>query len=751
MTWDELVARLTNRLRIDPELQLEVAQELRDHLEDSAAEFRKAGQDEDEAADSAAKALGEPDKLADDLWQANRRRVRLRGVLRWAARATLVPGAVIIIVALAWGLGSGWRSRPAKIVMHFSGFPGCTEDCSSLHDRLISDWGTLSELTDDQRLVLLGDITRTTLLERQKAIAERWPENPIYFANYVLTYLSHERTKKSLKNNDSETIAKVLAELDRGEKINPDNAFYNFTKAYILLEASSSDTAYSVACEDVAKQGPYVEVADQELFDRGLAEFQAGLAKPFYSRHVTDMHKLRMGLLPAPSRMGEYLVNFSLLTMSSTTLSGFHLQRQLARRIGAIALDNAEQGQKGQAVKRAKEIELLAAKMGAKAQTYLELLTALGIQSSSRRCLEDIYNKLDMPEEASATRDKIDAARKMAKSSLDSSVGERLQPHAGFLQAPTIGDKLENVNLEPMRTAVYAIYEQIALLALLVFVTLFAIIACVMTGFGLVFRRQEKPKLLFVGWGRLASICFYAIILPLTLYVFYIWLAPFNGREYAAWYARERVLLEIATLLVSIIGLLIGLSYSAIRRRAEELNISVPQPLRLRNRRVFFTIALLLTCCILGYIVCWELGLFLPTQQKSEIMFINAIGLWGWQFPGYGFILTAILGGFFLIWMCREFVRVMRLGREFVTFRRSLFRSVIGILAAAVIVVGVLFGVTLRRMESQAVSRITGSAHMGLHNEIEMSKHYSQLRAEFAQLHEELMSQRQSGSGELNN
>ena len=284
MVWDELIAHLTERLRIDPELQLEVAQELRDHLEDSAAEFRQAGQDEAEAAASAAKALGEPDKLADDLWLANRRRIRLRRVLRRVARSTLVPGAIIVLLAITSIRGSFWLSISESQSIHSAVFSEHTEQSASQHESIASEWGTLSNLTDDQRLVLLGDIRRTTFLERQKAIVERWPENPIFFTNYILVYLYDYHIRQGLEKRDSEIITKVLSELDRGEKVEPDNAFYNFIKAAILIEASSSDNVYSVARKDAAEQGPYVEVTDQEMFDRGLVEFQAGLAKPYYSR-----------------------------------------------------------------------------------------------------------------------------------------------------------------------------------------------------------------------------------------------------------------------------------------------------------------------------------------------------------------------------------------------------------------------------------------------------------------------------------
>src|SRR5688500_3470460 len=86
---DELLERLTRRLAVDRELQLEVRQELRTHVEESIAEFRNAGRGETDARDQALRALGDEAELAEQLWRANRRRIRLRAAGAWAVRLLL--------------------------------------------------------------------------------------------------------------------------------------------------------------------------------------------------------------------------------------------------------------------------------------------------------------------------------------------------------------------------------------------------------------------------------------------------------------------------------------------------------------------------------------------------------------------------------------------------------------------------------------------------------------------------------------
>ena len=108
-----LVRRLTDRLSVDAELQLDVRQELRTHLADSESAFRAAGDDPEAAAENAARALGAEDDLAEALWQANRRRMSLRGVIRWVLRLSLIPAAAAVMALIALGMKGGVGRRAA--------------------------------------------------------------------------------------------------------------------------------------------------------------------------------------------------------------------------------------------------------------------------------------------------------------------------------------------------------------------------------------------------------------------------------------------------------------------------------------------------------------------------------------------------------------------------------------------------------------------------------------------------------------
>jgi len=335
--WDELLDRLTDRLRVDEELRLDVAQELRAHLEDSAAEFRRAGQDQQEAADSAAAALGDERELAEMLWTANRRRIRLRGVLRWVARVTLLPAAVLVIVFLLVSMGG--KSYPMHMGQLFD--PGWASRFMGLLGK--SYWS--DALTEEERFILTGDPAAKDRIERAKSIADRWPDNPVYYGNYVVNLM----TSRDLYERDDagkvlgftpEGFARMLTVMDRGERIDPDNAFYDFFKAsWLVKEAAtlSEDPArtYEVTCgngEVTTVHCDRIEIHDPDQFRRGLEEFRQGLAKAEWTGRTMEMTNLRLGLLPEPDRLSEYLRRLAL--QYSVLLPRFNDYRLLADRLG---------------------------------------------------------------------------------------------------------------------------------------------------------------------------------------------------------------------------------------------------------------------------------------------------------------------------------------------------------------------------------------------------------------------------------
>jgi len=705
--WEQLVDRLTDRLGVDPELRLDVAEELRAHLADSAAQFRRDGQTEAQAAESAARALGDPGSLAEQLWQANRRRIRFRGVLRWAARVALVPAALLVVVAIVLGLRGvrgSFRLDPDR--------------------PLPVAWA--KTLGSDQQFILRGDPAVRTWLDRTKSIADRWPDDAVCYGDYVTTLMAHADLYDRSRNPRPERLAEMLAALDKGERIDPDNAFYNFTKAAWLVQSAgtlSEDAARTYETTDRAGKAKVhrcwsIEIYDEARFARGLAELHRGLGKPECSSRSIEMLQRRLDLLPAPDRLNDHVQRLALQV--SVLLVGLNDVRRLGRAASAYAIRQAEAGRADEATAAIRDVAAMAAKIGARARTLIGLLTANAIRREALGHAEQVHKQLGQAEQARQAHEQLSdetaflhALHGQARSDLTD------LPHMGLFWSvlkPSLPGY--RFNPEPMRSAEHAVAGQLALLALLGALVGLALLGGAATVWQLLWRRgKDRPVLLFVGWRRIGRICPLAIVVPLAAYALWAHVLTSPDREYGLNYTSGKTLLEYAVVFGVILTLLIRLSYAAIRARSEEIGLTVPAPLRLRDRKWLAGAGALLAVVSAVYVIGWWAGPFKPATigRKASL-------------PGV--ILAAAVGAYLLIGGLREWAGLSFKAR-FGAFRQTLYRSMVPILAATVIVVGAICGAVLARTETSAARRIRGLAAIQMSREIDRSE-YRRLRDRLA-------------------
>ena len=703
--WQALLRRLTDRLSVDPELQMDVAQELRAHLEDSAAEFRRAGETLDQAADSAVKALGDEQVLAEDLWKANKLRIRLRGVLRWAARVTLIPAAVAVVLIIAASMaGVGPRLEGPL----FGGFG-------------LGDHTRTAELTEEQRFILEGSPDARNPIEAAKSISDRWPDNPIYYGNYVAT--NSERFPGGNDKLKSKRLGELLAICDRGEMLDPDNAHYNFMKAAYLIGSvcelqSDPSRTYSHRNrrgQSSQKECYKVTVHDPEQFERGLAELRRGLLKRECSARTVEMLDHRLDLLPKPSRMADILHRIGMEV--SIIIPNLNWYRNLGKTVSARAVALAEAGQAEEAVDLVKSAEAIASVTGAHARTLIELLVAQSMRIDALAHAEQVYKQLGREDEARQAA----AARREQAQFLNDIWRKKEDPtwlsQAGMVSSvltPRIPGYVENLDFEPMRTAEKYVVCEFALLALLAGLILLAgLLGAVVLWRLAVSKRSDRPLLIFVGWRRIGRICLLAVVLPIAILGVYRLVTP---SYYGLSCSIGRVLAEYAVAGVSIVMLLLGLSYSAIRRRAEELGLAVPPPVRPRRRMVVLCLGVLAAGFAVWYITNWW-----ASPPTFPIPVAKGLTL--------GAISAGVATVFLLIWIIRELVQLYS-SRSYRRFRQTLWRSLVPILAASVIVVGTLAGWALARGERTAVRRVIGQAAFSLGREVDRTE-FRKLRDRF--------------------
>jgi hypothetical protein len=707
--WGDLIQRLTRRLEVDEELRLDVARELHGHLEDSASQFRAAGQSEAEAAASAAKALGDEGELAEQLWQANRPRIRLRGVLRWTARVTLLPAAAVVTLVLVtyllgiggyvrafsrgnwWGTGPGWPMGPLG--------------------ELVCDPYVGVHLTADHRLLLEGAPDTRTDLDKAKSITDRWPDNRIYYANYVAHLLSQpgirkKRTDDQTEQFDEVMLAQALAALRKGERIDPDNAFYNAEAASLLIQASSTlREDPSATYEKLNRKGELeagqvftIEVTDPQRFQEGLEEFHRALGKPLWTTWSVEMLRQRLKALGAPTRLIQYLNRLTL--WAQVPLPGLGDARELGKSLGAYARVLAGDGRGAQAVQLLEDVRRLAARMGAQSGTFLiQLIVAQRITTHALGCEEVLYRDLHRSAQAAQARqermkeyelyNRIMAGRRPMEGAWpDASLFElAIMPSLpGYVAA-----------LKPVRRAEQFAMAEAALAGLLVNLALAAVVLGLVSVVERVFvRKVDRGVLVFVGWRRLGRILLLGLAAPLAAYAVYVVIGAVWGGEIGfSLRNATRIMVELAAVVVVVLGLVVGLSRSAIRQRARELGLTVPRASRWRDRIVMLVVTGAGALAVIVYVAGWWAGPFRPAAPTTEV-----------QVPA---VVTCVaVDALIVLWLVQEWLVGLLQGRAAVRFRRTVVRSIVPILAAAVIVLGVAMGGVLAVGEGWAI-RQTGS------------------------------------------
>lgn len=317
---ESLLDRITHPLRVDRQLQQEVRRELLAHLQDAITENRDAGMNEEEAQRQAIRALGDENLLSEQLWRANRRRIRLRTWARWGIGLVALPAAAAVAllalssVLLSWSLlsafGNYWLpSWPSGV--------GAAERRSA---QLVQKMPADDRLLFESQPGWAGGPTQQWKANAQAA-AERWPDDPALRANRVLAELHVRQNNKSSRLDDLEPFLQLC---DAGRRAEPDNGFYPLMKAGALL----ADSAESINVVGEDPEEIHVILDERGRTARGellhhdfaryrihdAAEFREGLAllheaagKPRISDYAVVLGKRRIALLGQPRDFNDVL------------------------------------------------------------------------------------------------------------------------------------------------------------------------------------------------------------------------------------------------------------------------------------------------------------------------------------------------------------------------------------------------------------------------------------------------------------
>lgn len=755
--FDDLAQRLTHRLRGDGELRMEVAHELRTHLEDAAADYRAGGMSQDEAHAAAIKAMGNEQELADQLYAANRRRMRLRAVAWWTARATLLPAAAVAVL-VALGLAP-------QIIAQLGTVSGSRQGGDE--SMLLTHVPAAKSLSPDQRLILLGDPNKAAPSQRAKAIVDRWPDNRVYHAHYaamltldINSFLSQSpppvspaaprwrppsqpsstpaagatpsvpRIFPPLVRRDGVAPADVvqtkyvitnqkrfnefMAAMDRGEQLDPDNGLYNLYRGavLILLSSRASDDPKLEYKGISHRPGgcssrPHllrVEVTDEAQFGRGLEQFRLAASKPRIDTYMIEILEIRMKLLGQATSWAEMVAHMQL--EAGTLMTSWSQVRDAAKRVDGYAVGLAQKGQGKEAVELTGSTERVATRMGSDG-VLIDMLVALAMRGNSLAAQEQVHRALDQQGQAKMAAQRLEQEREFWR-------WMHNQPtlHGSDLDRAGMLDRIlvpslpgYQADFAPMRNAERVLWQRLVLADLLLLSLVAAVMMAVKSGLSYLVQRGKdcQPRLLWIGWKRFVFVLL-AFAGPLSLYYVYQNYMPFSGRDFGVGYKQMmlRVGVELAALTALVLVLTGLLAARFIRRRAVEVGLAVPQGLT-KPAKVLLVIGSVLAAGVVAYMASWEHGV--GRYSEGEVA---AVAL----------IVAGIV--YLLIWGVRSLARQLG-NRQFAIYNRTLLRSLVPMVLAAVVVTGLLGGLVLNHREKATMAQVQSSRSWGLHNEVKNS------------------------------
>jgi hypothetical protein len=355
--FDDYISAVTRRLRPDAELQMDIAHELRTHLEDAAEAAHAGGMDEDASQSAAVRAFGDADELATALFEANRRRMRLRAVIKWTARATLMPAVLLVTAFVVWTAVLDLVTGHAMYNLDSSGVLGKLRwtDPHAV-DSIVKDLAPArSDLTDDERFVAerlywYGSDGRTKPYEE---LIARFPTDRRYHALY---------TRMLLYRGDSESLPRVLAALDRGNEIDPDNALYDALRASVLMQwATRPPWAIS--------KPPGFQITDETAFAAGIAALRQATQKKYLRNYADDLEEEWLNSRQPPETVTEQM---GLVThVLYGCLPELGILRDLAFIVPQYALKLADEGRTDEALELLGAVERVNIMLGAHASRWV--------------------------------------------------------------------------------------------------------------------------------------------------------------------------------------------------------------------------------------------------------------------------------------------------------------------------------------------------------------------------------------------
>lgn len=591
----------TAGLRSDPEVQLDARQQMKSKLEEKIAEETAKGHSSEECIDLVINALGSSDNVANSLFLDNLKRMKSRSRVRLVIRLLLIPAIVICaILTLCW-------SSDIMITKSFLNSDANFEFSIRSSRHLIFDrW------TPEQAFILLGCLTEDEYSYQQKEIWKKYPDNKIYAANYILSLL--------MENDDSSC---VLAEIEKAKKIDPDNAFYNYAAAGIMLKNACGEK--EISGDGKASASVYrFEIKDRTLLEKAIGEYLDGTKKKYCCSYNGEMLKIRRKYFGEFNSLAE---QFEWLSLSYKTLTPKFNYKSIVKFLPEYANILINEGKKDEALRCLnswqKYIEHISTCFNG--NSILDALIIASIASIDKEKLPPLYEKLGLHKLAQETKVEAEnlcapvVAWKEKQDKIKIGNSKKISERGGIFASmllPTLGREFTDEELAPERYAEYIFMKKIEIAVVNIHLILGMIFAL---GFLLCWKlRTGRTLLTLMPPLRIfIKIIGISIVLPYILYYLFSKIEFLSGYNSSLTINSLHYAAQSWLLFAGMITALVVLSKKYVVSRCKELNVEIPSGIS-RYPKILWVIAL-------GW---FALAMFIPVYMMTGnvlkiISFVN--------------------------------------------------------------------------------------------------------------------------------
>ncbi|MHB9140210.1 MAG: hypothetical protein ACYC4Q_12470, partial [Victivallaceae bacterium] len=536
--------------------------------------------------------------------------------------------------------------------------------------------------TPEQKLILYGDTTKKNTADQQKAIWDKFPDNKIYAANYILAYKgwSYDGRNRDL----------ILSEINRAVRVDPDNAFYNYLAAGIILKDACNEVAVPPANSKANQQYQYrIEIKDRALLEKAMREYLAGINKPYCRSYTSELLKQRLQILGEDSSLTGQLERISIA--ASVLLPHLNHYRTIARCMPEYAGILIKEGKTQEAAQYLKTWPRLIRDVNSDDGYLITLLVAGAIARIDAEKLPPLYDKLGMADAAKATASEAESLYKPVREWKEKSKRTNYavcSNHGSILTnicLPGLGQELTSKELAPARYAEYVFFQKITL-ALINLALIAGMIVAIGAALYWRFRNGSSLLLLAPPLMTVVKILGLGAVLPCIAYFIISQFEPLSGYDLGLRLNSGRFVAQMALLLALVPVLVLTLTRRYVTARCGELGVATPPASGIIQKITIITGLTLL--CVEAFT---PLGLSAPKE-----IFTGRDGIYNYHFAVFcmtHIILVAaiaILAGVFLFQLVNKVIALFN-GGKYSIYHGAAARILLLIFALAVLVLTCVF------------------------------------------------------------